>query len=136
MAFESKPGDSPVGMMNELVRRLNENSRRIKYVEQKIDKIESTTSTLEETILLQMNDLKVNLERIAQKMTSLAERLSAIENEMLRFNKEIGKAATKAEVKQLESFIDLVNPITSKFVTREELDRALEESAPKKALRA
>jgi len=136
MALEGKPGDSPVAMINELVMRLNENSRRIKYVEQKVEKVESTTSTLEETALMQMNDLKINLERIGQKMTALAERLNMIESEMARLGKEVGRAATKSEVKQLEAFIDIVNPITSKFVTRDELDRALEESAPKKTLRA
>jgi len=136
MAFDSKPGDSPAMMMNELVRRLNENSRRIKYVEQKAEKVESTVTTLEETALLRMNDLKINLERIEQKMTSLAERLNAIETEILHANKEIGKAATKSEVKHLEAYIDLMNPITSKFITREELERVLEENAPKKVLRA
>jgi len=136
MAFDSKPGDSPAIMMNELVRRLNENSRRIKYVEQKAEKVESTVTTLEETALMRMNDLKINLERIEQKMTSLAERLNVIESEILHANKEIGKSVTKAEIKHLEAYIDLMNPITSKFITREELERVLEENAPKKVLRA
>jgi len=136
MVFESKPAESPMSVMNEVVRRLNENSRRLKYVEQKVEKIESTTSTLEENVLVQMNDLKINLERIGQKITDLSGRLDAIDSELLKFNKELSKTASKAEVKQLETFIDIINPITSKFVTRDELERIIEENAPKKALRA
>jgi len=65
----------------------------------------------------------------------LSERLSGIESEIDKVNKGLNKAATKAEVKQIETFMNIVNPITSKFITKEELERMLEERSrlPKRA---
>jgi len=69
----------------------------------------------------------VNLERIIAKIGGIADRLTGIESELLRINKELGKSATRAEVKQLETYIDIMNPIKSKFITKNELDRILDE---------
>lgn len=132
MVFEKQQKDVEL-FANEMVRRINEDSRRIKNVEQRLDRIDSTINTLQETVLNQMSDLKINLERIGNKITVLAERLDGIENEILRINKDLGKTATKADVKKLETFIDLVNPITAKFITKDELERELEERIPRRA---
>jgi uncharacterized coiled-coil DUF342 family protein len=132
MVFEQKNQGDIQLLSSELIRRINEDSRRIKTIEQKIEKIESTSSTLEETVLTQMNDVKINLDRISQRIAAVADRLSMIETDMLRMKKEINNTATKAEVKQLETFVDIVNPITAKFVTKDELQRVLAERSFKK----
>ncbi|MBS3054884.1 MAG: hypothetical protein J4452_00120 [Candidatus Aenigmarchaeota archaeon] len=132
MAFE-KPNTEINAISSELVRRLNENSRRLRIMEQKIDKLESSMDLLEDNTLNQMNDMKIGLERIATKITALGDKLTSIETDMARINKELGRTATKAEVKQLETFIDLVNPITAKFVTKGELERAFEDKLGRKA---
>jgi len=74
-----------------------------------------------------MGDLKISLDRINNKLSSAAERLNLIETNIAKLNKQISKSATRIELKQIESFIDLVNPITSKFITKDELERAFEE---------
>jgi len=117
---------------SEMIRRMNEYSKRIKNIEQRIDRLENRIGSIEETALSQMGDLKVGMERISQKISSLSDRLTAIENEILRINKELGKTALKSDVKKIETFIDIVNPITSKFVTRDELDRLMEEKVRRK----
>jgi len=128
---EQTPEDVRIAT-NEMVRRLNEASRRVKAVEQRMDKIESDLETLEDTALGQMNDIKVNLERILTKIDDVSNRLNILESDIVRINKDLGKAATKAEIKQIETFIDIVNPITSKFVTRDELERVFEEKLKKR----
>lgn len=128
---EQTPEDVRIAT-SEMVRRLNEASRRVKAVEQRMDKIESDLETLEDTALGQMNDIKVNLERILTKIGDVSNRLNVLESDIIRLNKDLGKAATKAEIKQIETFIDIVNPITSKFVTRDELERVFEEKLKKR----
>lgn len=118
---------------SELARRLNENSRRLRIMEQKLDKLETSMDLLEENTLNQMNDMKIGLERISAKISAVGDKLAGIDNEILRITKEMGKTATKAEVRQLETFIDLVNPITSKFVTKDELERAFEDKIGRRA---
>ena len=124
--------NSESDVMNELVRRVNEDRRRVMILERNISRLESSMSSLEDSALSQMGELKVTLERINSKMSLAAERLNIIENDVSRLGKNLVKSATKIELKQIESFIDLVNPITSKFVTRDELERALDERLRKK----
>jgi len=129
MVFE-KPIDEKA-VAAELVKRLNESGRRIRGVEQRIDRTENRIRGIEETVLEQMNSLKIELDRISQKIASATQQLTSINNEILRINRELGKTATKQEVKEIETFIDLVNPITAKFVTKDELERRLEELVKK-----
>jgi septal ring factor EnvC (AmiA/AmiB activator) len=126
--FQSQPrkGDGSA-VMSELVKRINQNARRIHFVEQKMERMESGMRSLDETVLMQLNELKLELDKIGNKIADVADRLTAVENEVLRINSRLDKTATKTEVKQLETFIDLINPITSEFITKDQLERALEE---------
>ena len=125
MVFE-KPEDSRA-VVTELVKRLNESGRRIRSLEQRTDRVENRIGEMEETVLERMNSLTIELERIGQKIVAATQQLNNLNNEILRINRELGKTATKQEIKEVETFIDLVNPITAKFVTKDELDRRLEE---------
>lgn len=111
----------------ELVNRINEDTRRIRLLEQRVERIEARVSETEKTILTEMDDLKISLERITNKINSFSEKLGALENEILKISKALEKAATKAEVKELEAFIEIFNPIKSKFVTKDELEKMLKE---------
>lgn len=120
------------GVVSELMKRVNEDRRRIRLMEQNIKRVESALSSLEESAILKMGDIKISLDAINSKMSLANERLSALENDVARISKNSEKSATKIELKQLEGFIDLVNPITSKFVTKDELERALDDRYAKK----
>jgi hypothetical protein len=61
----------------------------------------------------------------------LAEKLNALENEIQRIDKELMKTAKKSDIKQIEGFIDLINPITSSFVTKQELESYVKETLSK-----
>ena len=129
--FEKQPQEDFAGITSETIHRLNESSRRMKMIEQRIDRIDQQLQSLENTAISQMDSIRVNLERMIAKITGIAERLTSIENELLRINKDLGKTAGKAEVKQLETYIDIMNPIKSKFITKDELDRILDEKIKK-----
>ena len=125
MVFE-KPEEANA-VLSELIKRINEDRRMMRLVEQSVERLENSLSALEGSALSQMSDFKLSLDRIGSKIEATAARLNAIEANIAKLGKGMDKAATKLELKQLESFIDLVNPVTSKFVTKDELDRALEE---------
>ena len=130
MVFE-KPEEANA-VLSELIKRINEDRRMMRLVEQSVERLENSLSALEGSALSQMSDFKLSLDRIGSKIEATAARLNAIEANIAKLGKGVDKAATKLELKQLESFIDLVNPVTSKFVTKDELDRALEERARKR----
>ena len=117
----------------ELVRRINESTRRIRALEQKTDKIEASFSDLEGKALVQLGDLKIGLERLGVKISSVSGKIIELETGISRINKELGKTASKSEMKQIETYLEIINPLTSKFVTQEELEKTLEERSAKKA---
>lgn len=119
--FERRDEES-AAITSELVKRINEDTRRIRIIEQRIDRVENSINALEDNYLTQFNDLKLSLEKLGNKMVSISEKLVDIESEMLRLNKELAKTATKREIKQMETFIDLINPVTAKFMTRDEME--------------
>lgn len=129
MAFE-KPDDVK-SVVAELIRRANEDRRRIKLIEQDLERIKNSMSSLENAALSQMGDLKLSLDRINNKLETVAGRLDVLDNGLNKLNKDVGKAATKLELKELESFVDIVNPLTSRFVTKDELERAVEDVSSK-----
>jgi chromosome segregation ATPase len=117
--------------IDEIIKRLNQSSHRIQMLEQKLDRVENGMRGLDETVLVQLNELKIDLDRIAVKITDVSDRIMGLENEVARINTRLDKTATKSEVKQLETFIDLINPVTSQFVTKDELGRAVDDSEAK-----
>lgn len=118
-------------LTGELVKRMNDDTRRIRIMEQRLDRVESSVQSMQENTLNQLNDLKLALERINDKIVSVSEKLMSIEGEILRLNKDVSKTATKRELKQIETFIDLINPITAKFVTKDEVEKMIEYNKPK-----
>jgi predicted nucleic acid-binding Zn-ribbon protein len=118
-------------IIDEIIKRLNQSSHRIQMLEQKLDRIENGMRGLDETVLVQLNELKIDLDRIAVKITDVSDRIMGLETEVARINTRLDKTATKSEVKQLETFIDLINPVTSQFVTKDELGRAMDDSEAK-----
>ncbi len=109
----------------EMVKRLNEDARRIRALEDRFGRIENRISNIEDGALTQMGDLKIGLDRISQKLIELSQRMEMITSELTRLNREVGKSASKMELKEVENFIDLINPLTSKFVTKDQLERML-----------
>ncbi|MBI2547552.1 MAG: hypothetical protein HYW23_03850 [Candidatus Aenigmarchaeota archaeon] len=130
LPFE-RHGGNVEELITELVKRLNENTRRIRIIEQRVDRVENSVDALEDNTLTQLNDLKLSLEKISDRIVSLSEKLVSIEGEILRLGKELSKTATKREFKEMETFIDLINPITAKFATKDEVEKMIEDKTAK-----
>lgn len=128
MVFEKEqPQDTSV-FSSEIVKMVNTNTRRIRAIEQRLSGSEIRIGSMEEKIIDEMDDLRRGFEQISLDIKALSENLSQMRSEMLKINKNLDRAAKKSEVKELESLLDLYNPIKSKFVTRDEVKRIIEEN--------
>lgn len=125
--YDTKQPKDLKALLSELVKRINEDARRIRTIERRMDRLEGGLGSVESNVLGYLNELKMELERIGNKISAASERMSSLESEVMKMSKDIEKAASKRQVKELESFIDLVNPVTSKFVTRDEVERVFDE---------
>jgi len=131
MVFEKEAADVQT-FSNEVVKIMSTNTRRIRSLEQRLDAIEMRIGGIEEKIINEIEGIKKDFEEISTDIKSIINNLSELRNEILRINKTIDKTARKSEVKELESLLDLYSPIKSKFATRDEVERMIDEKLSKK----
>jgi len=132
MVFEKESTEDIRSFSAEIANMVNVNTRRIRTLEQRLILTERRISALEEKIIEEIDNLRKNFEKIFIDIKAVTENLSQIRTEILTINKNLDKSARKSEVKELESLLDLYSPIKSKFATREEVERMIEEKISKK----
>jgi uncharacterized coiled-coil protein SlyX len=130
MVFE-KDVDN-VQALGELVNIINTSTRRIRALEQRLDGLEMRMGAIEEKIINEIGDVKKGFEEIYMDIKQIAKDMSELKGENLRINKTIDKTAKRTEVKELESLLDLYSPIKSRFTTRDEVERMIDEKLSKK----
>ncbi len=131
MVFEKRP-EEVGGFQTEIVRRTNDNTRRIRMLEQSLDVLNSRVSGIEEQVISDMDALRKNLDQLSLDIRELGKTLNELRGEILKINKNLDKTARKTEIKELESLLELYSPIRSKFVTKDELEKILEEKTSRR----
>lgn len=132
MVFEKETHRDMAAINVELVRRIDTNTRRIRTIEQRLDIVERRMGAIEEKIIDEIDRLRRGFEQISMDTKKISKNLIEIRKEMLNMNKDLDKAAKKSEVKELESLLEIYNPIKSSFVTREEVKNLIDEKLSKK----
>jgi uncharacterized coiled-coil DUF342 family protein len=132
MVFEKGFSDATQAFGAEIVNRINTNSRRIRALEQRLDGAELRIGALEEKIIEEIDRLRKSFEQISVDIKTVTDNLSEIHSEILKINKNLDKTAKKAELKVLETLLDIYNPIKSRFTTKDEVVRMIEDRLTEK----
>ena len=125
--FEKEAPRDVHAFSSEIVGRIDTNTRRIRTLEQRLEGVELRVGSLEEKIIYEVENLRKGLEQISMDVKALGDNLLQIRTELMKVNKTLDNTAKKAEVKELESLLDIYNPIKSKFVTKDEVQRIMDE---------
>ncbi|MFQ5648008.1 MAG: hypothetical protein ACE5FW_02120 [Candidatus Aenigmatarchaeota archaeon] len=115
-------------ILSELVERTNSNMRRLRILEQKSDTLTNRLSTLESSILEVKGSIKEKAGGLEKRITEEDERVIRVENAIKDIINQLKRTATTSHIKELEQLMDIYSPLKSKFVTREEVERLIEES--------
>ncbi|MGC8993603.1 MAG: hypothetical protein ACP5H3_02465 [Candidatus Aenigmatarchaeota archaeon] len=108
-------------------RELNELNRRVRMIEIKNEKLEERILAIEKKIEGLQTDLKIYSDLSSKKVEDIKQQMTQIKEEMENLKKNIDQLATKTELQKIKFFLDLFNPLTSNFVTKEEMERKIEE---------
>jgi predicted nucleic acid-binding Zn-ribbon protein len=108
-------------------RELNELNRRVRMIEIKNEKLEERILAIEKRIEGLQTDLKIYSDLSSKKVEDIKQQIIQIKEEMENLKKNIDQLATKTELQKIKFFLDLFNPLTSNFVTKEEMERKIEE---------
>jgi len=114
-------------VLTELVRRENESSRRLRALEERSSLTEMRTNTLQDSFLKINEDKKLFNEKLNERLTSIENSILRIDNELIKINKNLEKMAKRTELKELENLLSFFNPMKTNFVSREEVQRMIEE---------
>jgi uncharacterized phage infection (PIP) family protein YhgE len=107
--FNQPKGKSDIQtIIRELVDRSNTDTSRIRVLEQ------------------EMESLKNKLDSVSQNMSE-EKKVAEFSNMIKQIIAEMKKMATTTKIKELESLIEIYNPMKSQFITKEEAERLVEE---------
>jgi uncharacterized protein (DUF342 family) len=112
-------------ILTELVRRENESSRRLRALEERSSLTEMRAGTLQDAFLKMSEDKKISSDKLNERLTGIENNMLRLENEMIKINKMLEKMAKKTELKELENMLSFFNPIKTNFVTRDEVQRMM-----------
>lgn len=112
-------------ILTELVRRENESSRRLRALEERSSLTEMRAGTLQDAFLKMSEDKKISSDKLNERLTGIENNMLRLENEMIKINKMMEKMAKKTELKELENMLSFFNPIKTNFVTRDEVQRMM-----------
>ena len=116
-------------ILNELVRRANESTRRLRALEERSSLIETRISSMQDSLLRDFEERRTFAEGIALKLKDFDTNLLRINTELERINKNMDKMAKRTELKEIENILTIFNPLRTNFITKEEVERMIEEKS-------
>jgi len=119
MPEKSQPQNFPV--------ELNELNRRVRVMEIKIDKIEERLLALEKALEQIQTDFRIMKDLNEKKISDIKNEISTLNEKIETISKKSEQFVTKTEFQKIKIFIDIVNPLTSSFVTKDELESKIDE---------
>jgi len=99
---------------------------RIRVLEQQIRKIDENLKSLENFLNFYNKNFENKIKEQELYFKSLKERIDEINQKIDKLENELKRKADLSELKELKELINLFNPLTSNFVTKEELKRIIE----------
>lgn len=129
--FGKSPDEKQERIMVDIINRVNENVQRLRVIEQKIQAIDTMINSVEQNVVAYNKSAQKALFERDTKISSLDERVEKIETTYNEILKQLKLVATKANVDELKEFVSIYDPLKSSFVTREEMERFVEERLPK-----
>ncbi len=101
-------------------------TQRQKDLESKIDLLGEKIELLDHNSIANIKKINSDIKSLRTDMRDLTQDLGDLKSFNAKVKKQISLMTTKDEVKKLEKYIDLWNPMT--FVTRDELKKSKEET--------
>lgn len=114
-------------IINELVDRSNSNSKRLRILEQRSESLSSRATLIEQELQdmnRHMNKIIVDVDVKVKKQEDKIRKTDTILKEVVR---QMKKLATVSKISELEQLIEIYNPLKSQFMTKEEVERLMQE---------
>lgn len=115
-------GSENIALVNELAHRLNDNTRRIRVLEEKVRNFELQIEGHDRRLVEASKEANAVSQTLAEELSRIKERLAATELDIQAIRAGMKKSAQKADLREIQDYIELISPITTKFATRGEVE--------------
>jgi len=113
-------------ILKELVDRTNSDSKRLRILEQRNDTLDSRMNSLEQFMSEQIRHVEKSMLQHEKMMNNWDMRVTRVEGALREVMKHVKKLATTTKIQELEQLVDIYNPISSNFTTKEEVQSMIE----------
>ncbi len=117
--------------LNEVVRRVKDFNRRIRDLEEKVRNINARINTIEDTVLEKTKKLNKEISDVNTRTEEVEDRIRNAESEINNLQRRSRKLVTRREFKELEDYLELMNPVESSFMTRQEVEDLIDRKLQK-----
>lgn len=115
--------------MTEVVRRVKDVNRRIRDLEEKVRNLNARVNTVEDTLLERTKKLNSELGDLTNDIETVQDRVANLEVDIKNIQRNQRKMVTRREISEIENYIDLMEPVSSAFVTENEVEEMMNEKA-------
>jgi uncharacterized coiled-coil protein SlyX len=127
VVFGKQPEDKVQKVMVELIKKVNDNIKRLRILEQRIAMLETRENSVEINTSNQYKTLQKSISDLESKMNAQEEMIEKLDTTLKEIIKQIKTLASKSDVLEIKELVDIFNPLKSNFVTKEDVERMIEE---------
>ncbi len=121
-------GHRTVGtILNKVIERVNSLMRRIRKLEQEDEVLRARLDAVQTEAFNQSSLAQKRVNELEAKLKEYEKQLADDEALIKEIVAQMKKFATVSQIKELEALIDIYNPLKSEFMTREEVERLIDE---------
>lgn len=114
-------------ILNELVDRTNSNTKRLRILEQRDRSLSSRATSIERELQNMNRHMNKIILDVDTKIKKHEDRLRKTDFVLKEVVKQMKKLATVSKISELEQLIEIYNPLKSQFMTKEEVERLMQE---------
>jgi len=119
----------PAPDFSEVKGDLNSMERRLRVLEEGVTNIRKSLQVAEHSMLTKNKNLLTEIRTLTSETVDIRKEISEIKEKILLVVKDLESSARINDVKVLEKYINLWNPV--KFVTQEQVERIVDEKLKK-----
>jgi hypothetical protein len=129
--FGKSPDEKQERIMVDLINRVNENVQRLRVIEQKMQAADLRINSAEQNVVSYTKNMQKEISDKNTTISQIDDRIEKIETAYMEILKQLKLVATRANLDELRQLVSIYDPLKSSFVTKEEMERFVEEKLSK-----
>lgn len=121
-------GRGATEVLGEITRRVNDTMGRLRIMEERLRNLDTRVNTIDQNFLNEIKRINKSLADATDSIKMIQDRIVNMEVDVSSIKRDLKGRVTRGEVKEIESYIELIKPVTTKFVTRKEVEEMISTS--------